>query len=70
MKTMKKNRREVWSRKSAVISQLCLKLCANVKEMRQLKKENVLIDNERHESARRKFSKQYALKIENVLQNK
>ena len=37
--------------------------------MGYLKKENILVDNKKHQSIRIKNSKQYALKIENVLQN-
>ena len=53
-----------------VPSLLCLKFGANIKETGMLKKENILVDEKRHESVRIRNPKQYALKIENVLGNK
>ena len=46
------------------------KICANIKEMVELKKENLLVDSERNDSIRREKSKQYTWKIENVQQMK
>ena len=48
----------------------CLKFGANIKEIGWLKKENILVDHKRHQSARMENSKQYSLKRENVQQNK
>ena len=53
-----------------VLSQLCLKFGANVKEIGWLKKENIRVDLEIHQSARRENSRQYVLKIENIQQSK
>ena len=53
-----------------VLSQLCLKFGANVKEIGWLKKENIQVDLEIHQSTRRENSRQYILKIENIQQSK
>ena len=53
-----------------VFSQLCLKINANIKEIRLLKKENIQLDGERHERVRKENSKQCAWRTENVQQNK
>ena len=53
-----------------VPSQLCQTFDVNIKEMRWLKKENRLVDHKKHKSIRIENSKQYALKIENIWENK
>ena len=53
-----------------VSSHLCLKFGANIKGIGWFKKENMLVDHERHESVRIETSKQYSLEIENVQKNK
>ena len=44
------------------------KFGANIKEMGWLIMENIIVDNERHQSIKREYSKQYAFKIKEMVQ--
>ena len=54
-----------WNTK-VIHSQLSLKFDANIKEMGWLKKEKIMVVQERHQSIRIENLKNYTLKIENV----
>ena len=60
----------MWRKTLVILSKLRLKFGANIKEKEWLKKENILVDYERHQDVRTENSKKYAVKIENVQQNK